>query len=292
MLLSMTGFGQAETFFENKKISIEIKSLNSKQLDLSTRLPFAYNEKEIEIRNLINNRLERGKITFNMYVEMLGASSQYKINKELAVAYFSELQDITKLIGVEASTDYLQTLMRLPDVVSQSREMLSEQEWMTAEKAILLAICQLDDFRKQEGATLEKDFVNRINVILRLLGEVSAFEAQRIDRIKERITKELNLLAEDMKVDRNRFEQEMIFYIEKLDVTEEKLRLRQHCEYFIKTLSDKDLSKGKKLGFILQEIGREINTLGSKANDTDIQKIVVQMKDELEKIKEQSLNIL
>lgn len=288
----MTGFGKAEVIYENKKISIEIKSLNSKQLDLTTRIPFAYNEKELEIRNHINNRLERGKVSFSMFTELQGANSQYKINKELAAAYFSELQEITRMIGEEVKSDYLQTLMRLPDVVSQSREMLDENEWTEVEKIIIQAINQLDEFRKQEGAVLEADFVKRIQKILDLLREVKTFEQARIERIKERILKELNALAEDVKVDRNRFEQEMIFYIEKLDVTEEKLRLAQHCDYFLKTLKDKDMSKGKKLGFILQEIGREINTLGSKANDTEIQKIVVQMKDELEKIKEQSLNIL
>lgn len=292
MLWSMTGFGKAEVIYENKKISIEIKSLNSKQLDLTTRIPFAYNEKELEIRNHINNRLERGKVSFSMFTELQGANSQYKINKELAAAYFSELQEITRMIGEEEKSDYLQTLMRLPDVVSQSREMLDENEWTEVEKIIIQAINQLDEFRKQEGAVLEADFVKRIQKILDLLREVKTFEQARIERIKERILKELNALAEDVKVDRNRFEQEMIFYIEKLDVTEEKLRLAQHCDYFLKTLKDKDMSKGKKLGFILQEIGREINTLGSKANDTEIQKIVVQMKDELEKIKEQSLNIL
>lgn len=292
MLWSMTGFGKAEVIYENKKISIEIKSLNSKQLDLTTRIPFAYNEKELEIRNHINNRLERGKVSFSMFTELQGANSQYKINKELAAAYFSELQEITRMIGEEEKSDYLQTLMRLPDVVSQSREMLDENEWTEVEKIIIQSINQLDEFRKQEGAVLEADFVKRIQKILDLLREVKTFEQARIERIKERILKELNALAEDVKVDRNRFEQEMIFYIEKLDVTEEKLRLAQHCDYFLKTLKDKDMSKGKKLGFILQEIGREINTLGSKANDTEIQKIVVQMKDELEKIKEQSLNIL
>lgn len=292
MLWSMTGFGKSEVIYENKKISIEIKSLNSKQLDLATRIPFAYNEKELEIRNHINNNLERGKVSFNMFSEMQGANSQYKINKELAAAYFNELQDITRMIGQEEKSDYLQTLMRLPDVVGQSREMLDENEWLAVEKAVLEAIDQLNNFRKQEGSVLEADFIKRINTILGLLKEVEKFESARIDRIRERILKELASLSEDIKVDRNRFEQEIIFYIEKLDVSEEKLRLAQHCDYFIKTLKDKGMSKGKKLGFILQEIGREINTLGSKANDTDIQQIVVQMKDELEKIKEQSLNIL
>lgn len=292
MLWSMTGFGKSELIFENKKISIEIKSLNSKQLDLVTRLPFAYNEKELEIRNHINNRLERGKVSFNMYSELQGANSQYKINKELAAAYYSELQDITKMIGKEENAEYLQTLMRLPDVVSQSREMLDENEWILVEKTILTAIEQLDKFRLQEGAVLEADFIKRIGKITQLLKQVADFEPNRIEKIKERILKEMNSLSEEIKVDRNRFEQEMIFYIEKLDITEEKIRLAQHCDYFLKTLKDKEMSKGKKLGFILQEIGREINTLGSKANDTEIQKIVVQMKDELEKIKEQSLNIL
>lgn len=292
MLWSMTGFGKSEVIYENKKFSIEIKSLNSKQLDLATRMPYAYNEKELEIRNHINNRLERGKVSFNMFSEMQGANSQYKINKELAAAYFSELQDIASMIGQEEKSDFLQTLMKLPDVVSQSREMLDENEWFAVEKAVLQAIEQLENFRKQEGAVLEADFVKRIQKILELLKEVEKHESARVERIKERILKELNSLAEDIKVDRNRFEQEMIFYIEKLDIAEEKLRLAQHCDYFMKTLKDKGMSKGKKLGFILQEIGREINTLGSKANDTEIQMIVVQMKDELEKIKEQALNIL
>lgn len=288
----MTGFGKSETIYEKKKISIEIKSLNSKQLDFSARLPFSYNEKELDIRNIINSRLERGKITFNLYCESVGDKSMYKINKDLAVSYFNELKDIRSLVNENHESDLIGTVMRLPDVVTQNRDILPEGEWFATEKAIILAIDMLEAFRIQEGELLKIDFIRRINVILALLKSVDPFEKLRIERIKERILKELNQYSEDINIDRNRFEQELIFYIEKLDITEEKLRLEQHCNYFLKTISDKEMSKGKKLGFILQEIGREINTLGSKANDTDIQKIVVDMKDELEKIKEQSLNIL
>lgn len=292
MLWSMTGFGKSETIYEKKKISIEIKSLNSKQLDFSARLPFSYNEKELDIRNIINSRLERGKITFNLYCESVGDKSLYKINKDLAVSYFNELKDIRNLVHENHESDLIGTVMRLPDVVTQNRDILPEGEWFATEKAVILAIDMLEAFRIQEGELLKIDFIRRINVILALLKSVDPFEKLRIERIKERILKELNQYSEDINIDRNRFEQELIFYIEKLDITEEKLRLEQHCNYFLKTISDKEMSKGKKLGFILQEIGREINTLGSKANDTDIQKIVVDMKDELEKIKEQSLNIL
>jgi len=291
MIRSMTGYGKAEKVLENIKISLELKSLNSKQLDLNIRMPYSFNSKEIELRSIISKRLERGKISVFLNVEYLGEKSNHSINKELAGFYYNQLRELANSVG-NSTDNLLESVMRLPDVVKQVNEKVDENEW---KEIILLtkeALDKQDEFRAQEGATLEEDFRLRITNILDLLKNVDKYETQRIDTIKERMQQSLSKHFDEASIDKNRFEQELIFYFEKLDITEEKLRLSKHCDYFIETLDENIVSKGKKLGFILQEIGREINTLGSKSNNQDMQKIVVQMKDELEKIKEQALNIL
>lgn len=291
MLTSMTGFGKASCELENKKLTIEIKSLNSKQLDISSRIPGFYKEKEIEIRNLIAQSLVRGKIDFSLYAEINGLEGNSTINQEVVKGYFKQLNEIADNIGVQEKGDLLATIMRLPDTLKTEREELDEKEWKALSEAIKVALNDLNKFRLQEGVALEADINQRINNILNLLTEIEPLEAQRIERVKDRLKNNLNELLEKDDFDKNRFEQELIFYLEKLDITEEKVRLKNHCDYFLKT-SDLNEPVGKKLGFISQEIGREINTLGSKANDSDMQKLVILMKDELEKIKEQLLNVL
>jgi len=287
----MTGYGKAVLELPSKKISIEIKSLNSKQTDLNVRIPYVYNEKELALRSLLSKRLERGKINFFMTSESIGEYSSYSINKDLAAHYFHELSEVAKTVNT-TTEGLLNAVTRLPDVVKQTSESVNEDEWKEILKAVDKALNKLEEFRLQEGASLEDDFRLRITNILSLLEEVTPFEEGRIERVKTKLNQELVKAVDEGKVDRNRFEQELIFYIEKFDITEEKVRLKKHCDYFNETLDGKQKSKGKKLGFILQEIGREINTLGSKSNEPNMQQIVVQMKDELEKIKEQALNIL
>ena len=291
MLYSMTGYGKAELELPGKKISVEIRTLNSKQMDLNVRLPYVYNEKELELRSLLSKRLERGKIAFFMNSEAVGEFGSYSINKELAAQYLKELKEVARQTESE-SDGLLAAVTRLPDVVKQSDEHIDEAEWKQIKKAVETAVDKVEAFRLQEGETLERDFRKRIEKILQLLQEVAPYEEARIERMKNRLNKELLKSLDEGKIDRNRFEQELIYYLEKFDITEEKVRLKKHCDYFLETLDSGQKSKGKKLGFILQEIGREINTLGSKSNEQNMQKIVVQMKDELEKIKEQSLNIL
>jgi len=291
MIRSMTGYGKAETVLENVKISIEIKSLNSKQLDLNIRMPYSYNSKEIELRSLISKSLERGKISIFLNVEYLGDKSNHSINKNLAEFYYNQLRELANKVG-NNTDNLLESVMRMPDVVKQVNEKVDENEWKEIIKLTKEALGKQDEFRLQEGVTLEEDFKLRISNIINLLKQVDKYENLRIETIKERMQQSLSKHFDEASIDKNRFEQELIFYFEKLDITEEKVRLSKHCSYFIETLDEKIMSKGKKLGFILQEIGREINTLGSKSNNQDMQKIVVQMKDELEKIKEQALNIL
>jgi len=287
----MTGYGKAETVLKNTKISIELKSLNSKQLDLNIRMPYSFNSKEIELRSLISKRLERGKISAFLNVEYLGEKTNHSINRELATLYYRQLRELANEVG-NSTDNLLESVMRLPDVVKQVNEKVDENEWKEIIKLAKEALKKQDEFRLQEGATLEQDFRLRISNILELLKQVDQFEKIRVETIKERMNQSLLKHFDEASIDKNRFEQELIFYFEKLDITEEKVRLSKHCDYFIETLDENIVSKGKKLGFILQEIGREINTLGSKSNNQDMQKIVVQMKDELEKIKEQALNIL
>lgn len=288
---SMTGFGKSELELPNKKVTIEVKSLNSKQIDLNTRMPGIYRGKELEIRALLSSKLERGKVDFSIYVESTGESLSHSFNKELAANYYREIKKIAEEIEQENFNNYLPLVLKMPDVMKVEREDFDENEWIIIEKSLHEAIEELNNFRLQEGEALSKDIKNRINIILDLLVQVTPHEKARIKVVKERIHKKLIEFSEDHKVDQNRFEQEMIYYIEKFDITEEKVRLHKHCTYFLESMLNEG-AIGKKLGFICQEIGREINTLGSKANDVDLQKIVIQMKDELEKIKEQLLNIL
>lgn len=291
MIQSMTGYGKAVCELPNKKISIEIKSLNSKQLDLNTRMPNLYREKEIEVRSLLGKHLSRGKIDLSFYVEAATSDKITKINQQVISNYHEQLKAIASDLGLDNSTDYLKVIMPLPDTVKVELAELDEEEWKAIVNTLNNAINDITDFRKREGMALEADIRERIELISQLLNEVPKYESQRIDKIRTRIRENLDELGQNNKIDENRFEQEIIFYLEKLDVTEEKVRLSNHLEYFIETIESED-AVGKKLGFITQEIGREINTLGSKANDADLQKIVIRMKDELEKIKEQILNIL
>lgn len=287
----MTGFGKATGEINNKKISVEIKSLNSKQADINVRIPSFYKEKELPLRSYINKELQRGKIELNLYVELLGDQSNHQINKELFKKYYTDLSALASELGQADNTDLISIISKMPDVLKTEREELDENEWDTINKVIITAVEKLNEFRTSEGNALADDLKLRINNISSLLNEVEKYDASRIEAIKERISNNLNEAVGENNVNKDRFEQELIYYIEKFDVTEEKTRLTTHLNYFLETANSPN-SEGKKLGFIGQEIGREINTLGSKANNADLQKIVVQMKDELEKIKEQVLNIL
>jgi len=291
MIKSMTGYGKAEMEVNNKKITIEVKSLNSKQIDINTRTPALYREKDIEIRKVLSDKLVRGKVDFNIYVENLGEESNSKINEPILKGYFHHLQKISEGLGLPVDQTTLQAVMRLPDVVKTEYETLDEQEWEGIYKNILSAIDDIEAFRVKEGLALEADILSNVKSIHALLKEIEPFEKQRIETLKTRFSDNLETLRLNGNVDENRFEQELIFYLEKLDINEEKVRLTNHCEYFYETAALPE-SSGKKLGFISQEIGREINTIGSKANESNIQRVVVQMKDHLERVKEQLLNVL
>lgn len=291
MIRSMTGYGKAECELALKKITIEVKSLNSKQLEVNTRLPGIYREKDLEIRKEISDKLIRGKVDFIFYAESLGVESNAGINYAVAKNYYNQLSSLNSELGLKSEDHLLEIIMSLPEVVKTEREELDESEWKKILEAIHDALSKLDGFRLQEGISLYTDIVSNINAISSLLMQVSQYEQERITRVKDRILDGLKDLGEPESIDHNRLEQEMIFYLEKLDFNEEKVRLSNHCSYFLETLKLEE-PVGKKLGFIAQEIGREINTLGSKANHTEIQKLVIQMKDALEKIKEQLLNVL
>ena len=287
----MTGFGKAEFEVNNKKFTIEIKSLNSKQVDINTRIPSVYREKDIEIRKELSDKLERGKIDFNIYIESLGDESNSKINEPILRSYFNQLSKISAELNIATDQSTLQAALRLPDVVKTEYLTLDEEEWEIILKNIRQAISDIDKFRVQEGDALKTDISNSIALIQSLLAQIEPFEGQRIEALRNRLTENLEKLSLNGNVDKNRFEQELIFYLEKLDINEEKVRLANHCDYFIETIAE-PVPTGKKLAFISQEIGREINTIGSKANNTEIQRIVVQMKDYLERVKEQLLNVL
>ena len=291
MIKSMTGYGKATGEINNKKISVEIKSLNSKQADINVRIPSFYKEKELPLRSYINKALQRGKIELNLYVELLGGQSNHEINKELFKKYYKDLSIVADELDQTDNTDFMSIISKMPDVLKTEREELDDNEWNAINKVIISAVEKLNEFRTSEGEALAEDIKLRISNISSLLKEVEKYDASRIETIKERISNNLNEAVGEDNVNKDRFEQELIYYIEKFDVTEEKTRLTTHLNYFLETANNPN-SEGKKLGFIGQEIGREINTLGSKANNADLQKIVVQMKDELEKIKEQVLNIL
>lgn len=287
----MTGFGKAEFEVNNKKITIEIKSLNSKQIDINTRVPGVYREKDIEIRKVLSEKLVRGKVDFTIYVENLGEDSNSRINEPVLKSYFHHLEKIGADLKLDIDQSVLQALLRLPDVVKTEYETLDEEEWKVILENMNRALDEIDHFRIQEGSALQQDIAGNIESIQKLLKEIEPFESQRIEALKTRLNENLESLQLNGNVDKNRFEQELIYYLEKLDINEEKVRLANHCKFFLETMAQ-PVPTGKKLGFISQEIGREINTIGSKANENNIQRIVVQMKDHLERIKEQLLNVL
>ena len=292
MILSMTGYGKAVVAYKEKKINVEVKSLNSKSLDLSARIAPLYREKEMEIRRLLAQKLERGKIDFSLWVEKETATDATPINATLVENYYNQIKAISKSTGIPEPEDWYATLLRLPDVTAKTEvEVLDEEEWIVVQQAINEAIDKLTDFRKQEGAALQKKFTEKIDNISNLLKSIEPFEKSRVPKIREKIIDGLKQISE-IDYDKNRLEQELIYYIEKLDINEEKQRLTNHLKYFHETMNENGHGVGKKLGFIAQEMGREINTTGSKSNQAEMQNIVVKMKDELEQIKEQTLNIL
>jgi uncharacterized protein (TIGR00255 family) len=287
----MTGYGKSVVAFENKKINVEIKSLNSKALDLSTRIAPLYREKEMEIRQVISKALIRGKVDFAIWLEQEDGIDATPINAKLVENYYHQLKDISAKTGIPEPQDWYNSLLRLPDVLTKTEtEVLSDEEWAVARQAIDEALNALLEFRRQEGAALEKKFNEKVDAIEKLLHDIEPYEKSRVPKIKETIIKGLEQIPE-VDYDKNRLEQELIYYIEKLDISEEKQRLANHLKYFRETMAEKQ-PNGKKLGFIAQEMGREINTTGSKSNQAEMQNIVVKMKDQLEQIKEQVLNAL
>ena len=288
MIQSMTGFGKSIVELPNKKITIELKSLNSKNLDLNARMPSQYRERELDLRSKIAKSLSRGKVDFSLYVEITGEATSASVNAEVVKKYIQQLKEIPSS-GITNDAALLEIAMRLPDTLKTERDEIDESEFNAIDQGLEEALEEINDFRNSEGKALEKDFLLRIDTLQQLLKEVIEIDPQRIAAVKERLQKGIEELKEN--VDENRFEQELVYYIEKYDITEEKTRLENHLSYFMETLNSSD-SNGKKLGFIGQEIGREINTIGSKSNFAPMQKLVVQMKDELEKIKEQMLNVL
>ena len=287
----MTGYGKAVVAFKDKKINAEVKSLNSKQLDLMTRIAPLYREKEMDIRQMIASALERGKVDFALWIEKDTGIDPTPVNAALMENYYQQLKSIAQKAGIPEPDDWMYTLTRMPDVLTKTdTEVLTEEEWQAARQAVEQAIGALVDFRRQEGAALEKKFNEKIDNIERLLAEIEPWEKQRVEKIRQRIVDGLQQIP-GVDYDKNRLEQELIYYIEKLDISEEKQRLTNHLKYFRETMADGH-GQGKKLGFIAQEMGREINTTGSKSNQAEMQNIVVQMKDELEQIKEQVLNAL
>ncbi|WP_455253114.1 YicC/YloC family endoribonuclease [Prevotella melaninogenica] len=292
MILSMTGYGKAVVAYKEKKINVEVKSLNSKSLDLSARIAPLYREKEMEIRRLLAQKLERGKVDFSLWVEKESTVDATPINAALVENYYKQIKAISASTGIPEPEDWFTTLLRLPDVTAKTEvEVLDNEEWEVAQQAINEAIEKLIEFRKQEGAALQKKFTEKIDNIANLLKSIEPFEKNRVPKIREKIIDGLKQIPE-VDYDKNRLEQELIYYIEKLDINEEKQRLTNHLKYFHETMKESGHGVGKKLGFIAQEMGREINTTGSKSNQAEMQNIVVKMKDELEQIKEQVLNAL
>ena len=291
MIQSMTGYGKAVVAFKEKKIHVEVKSLNSKQLDLNTRIAPLYREKEMEMRQMVAEALIRGKVDMSVWIEKDMAVDPTPINAALVENYYQQIKAISEKTGIPMPEDYFYTLLRMPDVLTKTdMEELDEEEWLTVKGAVREALDNLVDFRKQEGAALEKKFTEKIDNIERLMAEIEPYEKSRVEKIRQRIVDGLQQIP-GVDYDKNRLEQELIYYIEKLDISEEKQRLANHLKYFRETMANGH-GQGKKLGFIAQEMGREINTTGSKSNQAEMQNIVVQMKDELEQIKEQVLNAL
>ncbi len=287
----MTGFGKAICELPDKKISIEIKSLNSKQLDVNMRLPNLYRQKDLVLRNELSSQIGRGKVDVGFYIDFHGSEKNAIINAPVIENYYNQIKPISDKLGLSDNADILKTIMPLPDTVKIEQNELDEEEWKLIFTSFKEALSNINEFRAQEGEVLKIDIVERIENIRSLMLQIEPYETERIEKVRTRILDQLNELKDKITIDQNRFEQEMIYYLEKLDVTEEKVRLTNHLDYFTETVEKEELV-GKKLGFIAQEIGREINTMGSKANHAEIQKLVIQMKDELEKIKEQNLNIL
>lgn len=293
MIQSMTGYGKSVVEFNGKKIHAEIKSLNSKALDLQVRIATLYREKEMDIRSYIAKQLERGKVEFNLWIEKTEACSDTSLNKNAMIEYYTQIKDICKITGIAEPEphEWIGILQKMPDVIAKNEiEELSDEEWNAAKSATEMAVNQLVEFRKQEGEALAKKFTQNINNITNLLASIEPYEKERVEKIRQRIIDALEKTV-SVDYDKNRLEQEMIYYIEKLDINEEKQRLSTHLKYFIQTMNEGH-GQGKKLGFIAQEMGREINTTGSKSNHAEMQNTVVRMKDELEQIKEQVLNVM
>lgn len=290
MIQSMTGFGKVTAELPSKKVTVEVKALNSKQLDLSTRIPGIYKDKEMMVRSLLLQEVERGKVDFSIFIEYIGKDTPTQINLAAIEGYYNQIKVVADKLNIPVPADWFTTLLRLPEAIKSDISDVDESEWEVVMNTIKDAISHLKDFRIQEGAMLQKLFEQKIANIASLLERIGEFDSERIEKIKARISESIAKLN-GVEIDNNRFEQEMIYYIEKLDVNEEKNRLDNHLKYFISTMKNGH-GQGKKLGFIAQEIGREINTLGSKSNHAEMQQIVVQMKDELEQIKEQVLNVL
>ena len=286
MIQSMTGFGKATLQLPTKKITVEIKSLNSKGLDLNTRMPSVFREMELGLRNQLSARLERGKIDFSLYIEATGEETSSKINVPIVRGYINQMKAV---IPNADETELMKMAVRMPDALKTERDEIDENEWKKIQTVIDEALENIVQFRKDEGVSLEREFLHRIANIMALMNKAVSYDAERVETVKTRLRNALDELKEN--VDENRFEQELIFYLEKYDITEEKVRLENHLNYFIETIAGTE-ANGRKLGFITQEMGREINTMGSKSNHTEMQKLVVMMKDELEKIKEQVLNVL
>ena len=287
----MTGYGKSIADTPQKKITIEIKSLNSKQMDLNSKIPWLYKEKELEIKSLISQKLDRGKVDLSIFCDVLDDEYIPAINKLIVKNYYTQLKEISEELNLDLNEHILSTILRLPETLKTEKHELDAEEWELVKRQLLEAINMLDLYRTEEGNALEKDIRNNLNRIISSLENIEVFEEGRLIKVREKL---LSILSENVKsenIDKNRFEQELIFYLEKFDINEEKVRLKKHCEYFLESL-DTPSPNGKILSFITQEIGREINTIGSKANDASIQKLVVMMKDDLEKIKEQTLNVL
>ncbi len=291
MILSMTGFGRCEFEFGNKKICVDVKSLNSKQLDIFTKLPPNYKEKEIEIRKILSKKLFRGKIDMLIYLEYSDEYLTKYISENAFNNYYDQIRSVAEKKEIPLGNEIISAILRLPEVMQSDKETLTDEEWNAVHQGIENAIDQCIEHRQVEGSVTQKDIEEKIREITQLLENISKHEEERIESIKKRIKENLNAFIAENEQDKNRYEQEIIYYLEKLDINEEKSRLKKHCDFFIETM-DKDENSGKKLSFIAQEIGREINTLGSKANHAEMQKMVILMKDELEKIKEQLYNIL
>jgi len=291
MIKSMTGYGKAIVETPQKKITIEIKSLNSKQLDINIKVPWLYKEKELDIKNMVSQKLDRGKVDLTIFFDVLDDEFIPVINKSIVKNYYNQLNEIAGELRIDFNEYILSTIMRLPETLKTEKPELSSDEWQLIKDQLTEALNMADLYRIEEGNALEKDLKISLARILSSLESIESFEEGRISKVREKLTSILEENVKSENIDKNRFEQELIFYLEKFDINEEKVRLKKHCEYFLETLNS-PAPNGKVLGFIIQEIGREINTIGSKANDASIQKLVVMMKDDLEKIKEQTLNVL